>query len=610
MKMKAIFKFLAVALASLTAFSSCAGFLDENPTTSLSESTVYTTEEALDAQLYGCYQGLHNSALWKGYMTEFLHISSGLVSWKNQRTTDDWLDALTLGKYSTSRYGNSDIWKAVYAGINRCNRLLDNLPASPVNDGYKTEIEAETKFLRALLYYAAVRIWGDVPVFTTSPTSVEEVNTPRMAWYKVYAQVISDLEFAEKNMRSDYAAIQAEELSRPCNWAATAVKSSVYLTIGSLLAHPDDNFWDSSKDAALIAEGKDPRSPDFSSIGIRSAADAFKKAYDTAVDVIDNGPYSLIRYKNLFRWTEHEDWFNSEAIFVLTSSNTSGTNYNSTRMLPPFPAGTANFKTVNSNYGRIRPSRFNIENILKHSNGTLGTGSDNSEVYAATEDPRFGATFITYYIRQDNNKPLNTYPKPGYVNTRSGDYATPYCRKYLDPTYDVTNGKADFYYMRLAEVYLIAAEAAASLSSAIGDSYFELSLKYLNRIRQRARGIVNDGDIASSDAPSDYYASDFTSLEDLLDAIFWERQCELSFEGHEFFDTHRYGSTWLKEKIAEPHNLFMSYDFNQLLFEYTYNNTYYPTDKDELRKSLLVPVPEIEVRLNQAITGNNDFYWQ
>ncbi|MDD6152310.1 MAG: RagB/SusD family nutrient uptake outer membrane protein [Bacteroidales bacterium] len=601
--MKNILKISLAALSAAFLLASCS-LLEENPTTSLSETVVYNTPEALETQLNGCYLAAHNNALWKGTMAEYLHTASGMMIWKGARNTDEWLDGLNFAKYSTSSYGNYRIWDAIWIGVNYFNRLLDNLPSSPVEESFKKEIEGEVKFLRGLFYFTAVRLWGDVPLILSSPTSVGDVNNPRVAWYKVYAQVIKDLEFAEKNMRSDYAAIQAEEKSRPCNWAATALKASVYLTIASLLEHPDDNFWDSSKDAELIAAGLDPRTPDFTPLGIRSAADAYELAFDTAVDVIEKGPYSLCDYKQLFRWTEHEDWFLPEAIFVLPSSNTAGTNYNSVRMLPEYPEGTANKATKNSNYGRVRPSRFAIENVIKTTGGTLGTGTDNYEIYAKTLDPRFDVTYITSYKRADNGNSVTTYPISGRVETSSATYQNPYYGKYLDPSYNVSAGKADFYVIRLAEMYLIAAEAAAALGKT------DTAIEYLNVIRARARGIVKPGDAPTSAFPEDFKKEDFASTDELQKAIFWERQCELAAEGHEYFDTHRHGATWLRDMIAVPHNAFMKMPCHALTFEYTYKNRLMPEDVNDLRKSLLVALPEKEIRLNTAVNGQNDFYWQ
>lgn len=610
--------FISIIFTALC-FWSCSDFLEEHKTTSLSDNEIYDSEQALECNINGCYLSLHGTSLWKGgTFNEYLGSASAMLLWGGDRTSDEWLDAMYLTKYSTSNAGNKNIWIQIWAGINRCNRLLDNLPGSPVEAAYKTEIEAEARLLRAIFYYTAVRLWGDVPIIRTSPVSSSELYNPREAWYKVYKFVLEDLTFAENYMR-DPTRVEAvtPRDNRPSKWAATSFKASVYLTIGSLLRSPLDNFWDYTKDAELIASGRDPRSPDFSSIGINNADDAFALALETATKVMEEGPYSLVPdYRVLFRWTEPDDWFLPEDILVLTSTNTAGMNHNSVYMLPPFPPGTANFSTPNTNAGRVRPSRFMIDNFIRAGGGRRGNqGTYNKYVYCSTTDPRYDATFIVSYVRQDTGKSASYYPTEAKIPTTS----SPFIRKYLDPSYDVSNGKADFYLMRYAEIYLIAAEASAELSTGKGDEDWNRAISLINELRLRARKSV---DVGEAICPPDFVDDDFDTKEDLVNAIMWERIVEMVGEGHEFFDTHRRGATWLLDNIANPANDFYFInrgtsdpEVNCAYVEYFYKGALdrgyiFPDSEEDLRKSLLLAYPESELRLNTSTNQQNDFYWQ
>ena len=134
-------------------------------------------------------------------------------------------------------------------------------------------------------------------------------------------------------------------------------------------------------------------------------------------------------------------------------------------------------------------------------------------------------------------------------------YGLPYYKKYYDPTYDNSVGNADLYVMRLAEVYLIAAEACANLCESASDAYGTKAVDYVNVILERARNSV-DGEPAAE--PQAWTASKFNnSKEALVNAIFWERCYEMPFEHHEYFDTHRMGARWLAENIAKPKNAFL-----------------------------------------------------
>lgn len=594
-----------ISIIVLFSAISCSGFLDEKQETSFGSETVYSTEFALESQLYGCYNSLHGGALWKGTMTEFLHTGSGLLVWKGQRATNEWMDGIFFAKYSTSTYGNSNIWDDIYAGIFKCNCLLGHLPDSPVEESYKKEIEGEVKLIRAILYFTAVRLWGDIPLITTFATSQKEVNNPKVHFVKIYEQVLKDLSDAEQFMRT---AERAEEVQpgrgRPNRMAATAFKASVYLTIGSLLASPDDNFWDNSKPG---------RTPDFSCVGISNANDAFQLAYEKAESVIGSGVYSLAPdYRKLFRWTYPEDWTLPERIFCLESTDKAGVNYNSVRTLPHYPEGSSNTSTRNSNTGRVRPSRFMIDNFIRIGGGSRGTYPDNMAIYATTTDPRYAASFFVDYIEINHNKRVKTYPTTGAVDVVD-DTELPFFRKYLDPAYDVTNGYSDFYLMRLAEVYLISAEAAASMSGVPGDDWWVKAVSRVNDIRRRAR---QSTDGAEASMPKDLAVDECSTSEELVNMVLWERVMELSGEGHEWFDTHRKGAKWLSDNIARPANRFyMDNPYMEQYWNYTYvgakaRGYIFPEDVNDLRKSLLVALPITELTYNTDLGGQNDFYWR
>lgn len=614
-------KYFILLMAAGILATACKGFLDENPTTSLSEKSVYSTEAALDSQIYGILSSFYGRYMPQGYMNEQLHTASGLMMWKGQRTQDDWTEGLKFAKYSNST-PNQGVYAELYAAISCCNRLLDNLPQSPVEASFKLKIEGEARFYRAVLYYYLVRLYGDVPLILSCPKNMSETNQPRVAWYKVYAAIVSDLEFAEQYMR-DKAEITDPGTGRPCKWAATAMKASVFMTIGSILssfeADSNDQFFDVSKDDALRAAGKDPRTPDFTPIGIRTAEDAWKICLATSELVISDGPYRLAEdYRQLFRWTLAEDFTLDERIFVLQSTNTTASENRLALMsLPMYVEGSSNTTTKNGNFGRFRPSRFLFQKFAEDNGGTLGSNEETKGIYVNCPDPRFDASFIhTSYIRLDNNKSLKVYPYYTCIRMLDSSSNMPYYKKYLDPTFDVNSGCADFYLMRFAELYLISAEAAARLSASPGDQNWNLALNRIETLHQRARRST-DGEEAAF--PS-WATRTFADSEELVNAIIWERSYEMCGEGHEYFDTHRCGAKWLSEEIAIPLNEFLQKpeqgpgDDNEGVFKYNYVGTLYPTDPSELRKSLLCAFPvSTEATYNTAIdpvADQNDFYWQ
>lgn len=119
-------------------------------------------------------------------------------------------------------------WRQIYAGINRANVAIDNIPRVAGSEVIKTRLINEAKFIRGLLYFQAVRLWGGVPIVLHEPTSiqVESLKSRRATVDEVYAQIISDLTAAE-SLPVTYASTDA---GRATSGAAKAILAKVYLT--------------------------------------------------------------------------------------------------------------------------------------------------------------------------------------------------------------------------------------------------------------------------------------------------------------------------------------------------------------------------------------------
>lgn len=609
-------KFIYILLCSGCLLTASCSFLDENLNGKYSEEDVYGSEAALESAIYGCYARLRTSAgLTSSSIHEFLYPASGIVHFggPKSRLSDGqqrWTMMLAFTQYSTSVQGYNT-FKNFYTAIYLCNKLIDNLPTSPVAADFKNQIEGEARFLRAVEYFYLVRQYGNIPYYSKPATSMSEADGPRVNFWEVYANIINDLEFAEENVRTydEQYALNAVSSGRICRNAATAVKSLVYLTIGTLLAHPDNNFWVNV-------------TPDFSQIGISSAEDAFKKALACAKDVLDEtkSPYRLeTNFANLFKWTDLADFESKERIFVIPSTSEVDGSALAGYTLPIYYNDTPSY----SNYGRVRPSRWFFQKWCETYNGTLGSG-DASNIYVKCEDPRLDVSLIHTSYKAKGGDPAYCYPNASSIYITSNEYklCMPYYKKYYDPKYSATIGYADLYVMRLAEVYLIAAEAAANLNE------LQDAVGYVNVVLTRARNSTSTGIPAAE--PANIELAEFATKEELINRIFWERCFELCGEGHEYFDTHRMGAEWLAENIAKPHNAFLyepeQEDFTKNTQKYDgYRSTHfgspkygekqiYPESVELVRKGLICAFPKNELTYNTSMTLDDqnpqEVFWQ
>ena len=130
-----------------------------------------------------------------------------------------------------------------------------------------------------------------------------------------------------------------------------------------------------------------------------------------------------------------------------------------------------------------------------------------------------------------------------------------YCNKYED----TGNGKDNVIILRLAEMYLIKAEALNEIAYESDGPAFEA----LNTIRERA------------DVPI-YYSFDLSSQEAFREAVVKERRLELAFEGHRFFDLIRAGNP---EQVMGENTTLAQSDW-------------------------LFPIPQAELDTNEELTQN------
>lgn len=601
--------------------SSCSDFLKERSTTEIFEG-LYDTEEMLEADIYGLVGKFYKTPGILGEGTEYLNMCSALIhhgiNTSAGNTQPYFTSCLEYTQYPTSTK-NYAFYGWCYSVINAANTLISNLETSPVDNEYKTEIEAEARFYRDYVLFRAVKVWGDCPLKTETPT-IDNVNAGRDPYYKVYCFIVKDMEEWWQKMRTPQRVNELTPgMSRVNKYAGVALLSNIYTTIGSLLTSQDDNFWNNAKEE---------RRPDFSEIGVKTAADAYQKALEYAEMLIPesasfaaDSPYRLSwKFGDLFNFDPdfstsnpvgaYGAWNNPERIFAIPITKKTF-NSLSTYTLPPYPEGTSysTDMTTTSN-GRWRPNRFVFQHWCETYPGEKGTGGA-SNIYISSSDPRLDLTmYHTRIYNEKTKEDTEIYPSESAIQSGTATIVFPYFKKYWSRNYAGDYGEADAYIIRLAEMYFNAAEAAAELGQ------FDKTYKYMEVIHARARRSVPEGE---PDAPQPQWtAGQFSSIDQYRTAIFWERIYELYGEGHEWDETHRHGAQWLIDNVSLPKNEFLKQPEQSKFFSkgYIYPRTYsagyeYPSTVDAVRKGLLYGYPSNEITFNSALSSldQNDYFY-
>jgi hypothetical protein len=124
-------------------------------------------------------------------------------------------------------------WQQHYYGINRANIAIDALGAMPASAfttaGLQARLTGEAKFIRALLYFNLVRLFGPVPLVLHNPTgvAVSSLQVARASKDSVYGQIVSDLTAAVAALPASYG---ASDIGRATSGAAHALLAKVYVT--------------------------------------------------------------------------------------------------------------------------------------------------------------------------------------------------------------------------------------------------------------------------------------------------------------------------------------------------------------------------------------------
>lgn len=595
-------KIIYICILSLL-LPSC-DLLKEDPTTRLLDGSAFDTEPALEAQMTGIY-GTFSSTFFSTNWFYYFNCASQLVHWKSTRNGLLFEQALRGTLFADQATGRG-LMTSMYSTINKCNMVLEGLKNSPVDEAYKDKIAGETYMIRGMMYFYLVRLFGDVPLHLKPTESDKDAYIKRTSYLTVYKQIVEDLSVAYEMMPAP-AEMPAANVAagRAHKYAAKAFLAQVYLQIASLLASPDDQAF------GTLATGE--VKPDFAHMDITSPEQAWELALNCADEVIVSGAYQLESdYRDLFNWDPQSPdnaFFSKEKILAIQMTPNGGSSAASLYSLPAYMVGTenANSLTHASNPGTIRPSRYVFQRWARTYGGETRTNG-NDVFYTTCNDPRLDASYIynEYYSTADDSGNRLATPRKVtvYPATNGSDQA--YFKKYFYPQFDQDAGYADYYLMRLPEMYFIAAEACAQLgkSGQLGDAY-----DYIGVLHQRAQGKF-DPDAVQSEFPK-WDKGQFATKEELVTAIFWERVYEMGGEGHEWMDSHRHGAKWLLENVFEPmHEFLLEPEQSSYKTIYWYARGYeLPRTIDNVRNCLICDYPKYEILYNQALTSNDQNYF-
>ena len=409
------------------------------------------------------------------------------------------------------------LWDEMYRGINTCNAVIGRAPSvTGISDATKKLRVAEAKFLRAHFYYILHEQFGPLDLRLTE-TLAPTKESKRNSSAEVYAQIIKDCNEAIADLENK---AHSNDYGRATRASAEALLAKVYLA---------------------------------KAYGPNKAADDFQKAADLCTNLITKYSFKLL--DDFAAVHDENNQQNSEVVFAVqytTDQITNATNVGGEGgggnnlhlffgMQYDTQAGMVRDVLNGRPFKRLRPTNFCLNTIfgervndsrykktfrdtwLCNNPGTFNTAFDNSKAkvtFAAGDT----TIFIPGFEMSQAERAKRKYQV--LVPSAYNEALFPTLQKFFDTKRsDRTEprGSRDYFVWRLADIYLMRAEALFQLgkkADAVAD---------VNVVRQRAGW------------PGKKDAMKITEAQLTFDFIVDERARELAGEQTRWLDLKRWG---------------------------------------------------------------------
>jgi len=225
----AFIKTTGCLLLTISSLSSCKKFLEEDPKNLVSVSNFYKTQEDAIFAVNAAYGYLNSTSTLPaaGVYHSTFWVIAGLASDEmiNNQFGVPYYDQIATFTQSAQNFALQETWVMHYKVITLANIAIARIPEISMDATLRTRLVNESRFLRGLMYFDLVRLFGDVPLLTKE---VEDLKPPRSKVSDVYELIQSDL-IAAKDLPSSYTAGNGK--GRATTGAAKAILAKVYLTL-------------------------------------------------------------------------------------------------------------------------------------------------------------------------------------------------------------------------------------------------------------------------------------------------------------------------------------------------------------------------------------------
>lgn len=596
-KIKTLLLTGCVSLALGTSLSSCQDYLDKEPDSTVSADDAFANFRNFQGfveEIYNCIpdkEKCNYCPSWNWGDDEIFNPEADnrmthqvdLGNFRAWESTGNWLKR-DGASTSTDKFAHG-IWNHAWYCIRKCNLGLQNIDKFVTGSAEEKKlIEGQLYFFRAWWHEEMMQYFGGMPYVDTYLDVNAELNLPRLSYQKCADKAAADFRKAADLL--------------PINWdktsagAATQGKNDLRINKIMALGYLGKTYlWAASplmKNGAQIGASKNGKTYDYDQEYAKKAAEVFGEL----LSLVEAGQtqYALaeFKYSDIYNheksadanscfsdifYTKKQNWKmpgTVEAIFRGPSPDFNGSNWNTSKVFgPKVQKVVAHDNVIHQPTANLVEAygMANGEPIYLVENGQYvlnpKSGFDPKHPFK-NRDPRFyhdivfdGFKYLNGTPGQyadlqycqlytgGNMRPIENASRTGYFIQK----LVPHTCNEVDKDYD---WGAAFHcylpYMRLADIYLMYAEACAAFGGASGKSsnFGKTAEDAINTLRDRCGA----GHVAPEFVADNHK---------FMDEVRREREVELSFEGFRFCDLQR----WLLLTEA-PYNQKFSQEFDRV----------------------------------------------
>lgn len=494
--MKKTVNIFILTLGMLFGLSSCQDyFLDLKPQDALTDAAYFKKPADFKAYVTGFYGQL------MGWRSPFG--GNSIYQYMDGNTDLSTNTGFDYPRGNVTLPAGDNRWSTPYSWVRSANILLKNAETYSGNPAEIKAYVAEASFFRAHAYFMLLNFFGGVPVVTSVlDVSSPELVAPRNSRYEVVNQILADLDAAIAGLPLEQSIVAADK-GRISKGAAQAFKAKVLLY---------EATWRKYVGTTTDFQGSAGPASD--------QINAFlSEAIALSKEVMESGAYSLWNQNTALSNLSNYYLFNLED----AGSNPAGLTKDSNKEFILYGVYDFTYRQGGQN--------------LSHTTAQMLPSRKMMDLYLCTDGlpPHKSPLFQGYHNVGDEfkNRDLRmvahhgTAPTTATLTTGLSGYGN---RKFAANNYgsyrNANQESSNYSIIRLADVYLMYAEALYERNNAITDAQLDESV---NRVRARA-GV----------APLTNALATTHGLH-ILEEIRNERARELYQEGLRLDDLRRWG---------------------------------------------------------------------